>query len=73
LKLDELRAPTAIHGHLGLKYHPREKANAIVDCLGNQYTPHDLCDEIHVRLVEAKVQHLLDTADNNLPEKSKNL
>jgi hypothetical protein len=41
---DVPRAPTAIHGLLGLKYHPLEKANAIADCLENQFTLHDLCD-----------------------------
>jgi hypothetical protein len=29
---DGQRAPTAIHGTLGLKFHPLEKANAIADC-----------------------------------------
>jgi hypothetical protein len=39
---DGPRAPTAIHGLLGLKYHPVDKANAIEDCLENQFTSHDL-------------------------------
>jgi hypothetical protein len=47
------------------KYHPEEKANAIVDCLENQFTPHDMCDENHEQRVEAKVQALLEAADNN--------
>jgi hypothetical protein len=38
------RAPTVIHGPLGLKSHPLEKANAIADCLKSQFTLHDLCD-----------------------------
>jgi hypothetical protein len=42
---DEPRASTDIHGALGLKYHPVDKANAIADCLENLFTPHDLCDE----------------------------
>jgi hypothetical protein len=45
MKRDGPKAPTAIHGLLGLKYHPLEKANAIADCLENQFTPNDLCDE----------------------------
>jgi hypothetical protein len=45
MKWDGPKAPTAIHGRLGLKYHPKEKANAISDCLENQFTRHDLCDE----------------------------
>jgi hypothetical protein len=32
LKRDGPRAPTAIHGPLGLKFLPLEKANAIADC-----------------------------------------
>jgi hypothetical protein len=53
LKRDEPRAPTAIHCLLGLKFLSLEKANAIADCLENQFTPHDLCDENHERRVEA--------------------
>jgi hypothetical protein len=41
------KSPTAVHGLLGLMYHPLEKANAIVDCLENQFTPHDLCMSQH--------------------------
>jgi hypothetical protein len=62
---DGPRARTAIHGLLGLKYHPEDKANAIADGLENQFTPHDLCDENHERRVEARVQALLEAADNN--------
>jgi hypothetical protein len=62
---DRQRAPTAIHGLLGLNYHPEDKANAIADCLENQFTPHDLCDENHEERVEATVQALLEAADNN--------
>jgi hypothetical protein len=47
------RASTAIRGLLDLKYHSKYKANAIADCLENQFTPHDLCDENHERRVEA--------------------
>jgi hypothetical protein len=61
------RAPTAIHGLLGLKYHPEDKAYAIVNCLGNQFTPHDLCDENHERQVEARVQALLEAVDSDPP------
>jgi hypothetical protein len=52
-------APTATHSPLGLKFQPLEKANAIVSWLENQFTPHDLCDEIHERRVGARVQALL--------------
>jgi hypothetical protein len=54
LKSDGPRAPIAIHGPLGLKFLPLEKANIISDCLENQFTPHDLCDENHEWRVEAK-------------------
>jgi hypothetical protein len=33
LKGDGPRAPTAIYGPSGLKFHPSEKARAIADCL----------------------------------------
>jgi hypothetical protein len=66
---DGPRAPTAIHGLLGLKYYPEDKANAIADCLANQFTPHDLCDENHEERVEARVQALLEAADNNPPQR----
>jgi hypothetical protein len=49
------RAPTVIHGLLGLKYHPVDKANAIADYLENHFTSH--------------VQALLQAADNNPPAK----
>jgi hypothetical protein len=48
-----------------------DKANEIADCLENQFTPHDLCDENHERRVEARVQALLEAADNDPPSKIK--
>jgi hypothetical protein len=66
---DGPRAPTAIHGLLGLKYHPLDKTNAIADCLENHFTPHDLSDENHERQVEARVQALLKADDSNPPER----
>jgi hypothetical protein len=63
LKRDGPRSPTVIHGTSGLKFLPAEKANDIADCLEIQFTPHELCDEKHERLVEAKVQALLETVD----------
>jgi hypothetical protein len=44
-----------------------EKANAVADCLENQFTLHDLCDENHKRQVEASVQTLLEARENNSP------
>jgi hypothetical protein len=69
LKWDGPRAPTAIHGASGLKFHPSEKANAIADCLEILFTPHYLCDENHERRVEARVDALLDAVDDNPPQK----
>jgi hypothetical protein len=61
------RAPTALHGHSGLIFHPFEKANAIGDCLEYQFTRHDLCDENH----ERRVQVLLEVVDNKPPKRMK--
>jgi hypothetical protein len=36
MKRGEPKAPTAIHGPLGITYHPNENANAIADCLENR-------------------------------------
>jgi hypothetical protein len=58
MKRDGPKAPTTIHGLLGLKCHPLEKANAIADCLENQFTPNDLFDENHEWRVEAIGQDL---------------
>jgi hypothetical protein len=66
---DGPRVPTAIHGLLELKYHPVDKANEIADCLENQFTPHDLCDQNHERRVEARVKALLEAADNDPHER----
>jgi hypothetical protein len=41
------------------------KAKAIADCLENQFTPHDLCEENHERRVEARVQALLEAVDSD--------
>jgi hypothetical protein len=65
LKRDGPRAQTVIHGPSGLKFHPPEKAKAIADCLKNQFTHHDLCDEKHERQVEARDQALHEAVDNN--------
>jgi hypothetical protein len=69
MKRDGPRAPTAIHGSSGLKFHPLEKANAIADCLEKQFAPHALCDYNHERRVEARIQALLETVDNSPPER----
>jgi hypothetical protein len=63
------RAAIAINGLLGLNYQPVDKAKAIADCLENQFTPHNLCEENHEQQVEAKVQALLEAVDSNPPER----
>jgi hypothetical protein len=59
---DGPRAPTA-----GITFHTLEKANRIADCLGKEFTPHDLCDENYERHVEARVQTLLKAVENDIP------
>jgi hypothetical protein len=71
LKRDGPRAPTAIHGASGLKFHPSGKANAIADCLVIQFMPRDLCYENHERLLDARFQALLETVDNKPPQRIK--
>jgi hypothetical protein len=69
MKRDGPKLPTAIHGLLGHKYHPLEKATTIADCLENQVTPSNLCNESHERRVEAGVHALLEYVDNSPPER----
>jgi hypothetical protein len=61
IKRDGPKARTVIHGPLGLKYRPLEKATPIADYLENQLTTHDLYDENHKRRVKAKVEATCDT------------
>jgi hypothetical protein len=65
------KSPTAVHGTLRIIYHPKEKANAIADCLENQLTSHDLRDQNHERQVETRVQALLASVDDNVSGKVK--
>jgi hypothetical protein len=58
------KAPTALHGPLGITYHPNEKANLTADCLRNQFTSHDLCDENRKGQAETRVQPLLASVDD---------
>jgi hypothetical protein len=59
MKMDGPKAPNAVHGPLGMAYHP----NVYTDCLENQFTPHDLRNKNHERLVETGVQTLLASVD----------
>jgi hypothetical protein len=56
---------------LGITYHPKAKANAIADCLENQFTSHDLCDGNHKTRVEARVQALFSSVDYTTLEKDR--
>jgi hypothetical protein len=38
------KAPSVIRGPLCPIFYPFDRANIIVDCLENRFTPHDLCD-----------------------------
>jgi hypothetical protein len=69
MKRDGSKAPTAVRGPLEITYHPNEKANAIADCLENNFTSHDLCDENHERRAETRVQVLLPSVDDTPSEK----
>jgi hypothetical protein len=40
-----------------------------MDCLENQFTSHDLCDENHEQQVETRVQALLASVDHTLLSK----
>jgi hypothetical protein len=66
LQRDGPRAPTAIHGPLGLKFISLEKANAIGDCLETPFTLHDENNEWRVK---ARFQALLEAVDNNPSER----
>jgi hypothetical protein len=63
------KAPSAIHGPLGLLFYPIDKANTTADCLENHFTAHNLCDCDHRQQVEAIVQALLATIDEGTPVK----
>jgi len=49
LEWEGLWTATAIHGPIGLKYHPVGKVTAIADCLEKEFTPSGPCDEIRER------------------------
>jgi hypothetical protein len=62
-EMDGPKAPSAVHGHLEITYHPNEKANVIAYSSEKPFTSHDLCDENHERQVETKVQAPLSSVD----------
>jgi hypothetical protein len=69
MKRDGQNTPTAIHGPLEITYYLNEEVNTTADCLENQFTSHDLCDENHERWVETRVQALLTPLDETPLEK----
>jgi hypothetical protein len=69
MKRDGPKAPTTIHGPLGITYQPNEKANVIADCLENHFISHYLCDENHERKVETTAQALLASVSGTLLRK----
>jgi hypothetical protein len=60
------KGTTATHGPLGPIFYPTDKANIIEDCLENQFTALDLCDCENRRRVEAQVEALLATIDEDI-------
>jgi hypothetical protein len=69
MKRDVPKAPTAIHGHLDLKYKPLDRTNTITDCSERMFTPRDLCHESHERRMETRVQAMLEAVDRTPPER----
>jgi hypothetical protein len=69
MKRDGPKARNAVHGTFKIKYHPKEKANAIAYCLENTFTPRNQCDGNHERRLEVVVQALLETVDDTRLEK----
>jgi hypothetical protein len=63
------KAPSAIPSPTGLKFLPFEKANVIADCLENQLSSHDLCDERHEQLVVTRTQALFEAVDKDSPKR----
>jgi hypothetical protein len=47
MERDGPKAPTAVHGPLGITYYLNKKANMSADCLQNQFISNNLCDENH--------------------------
>jgi hypothetical protein len=64
-KMGGPNTPSAILGPLGPTIYPINKSNIIADCLENQLRVHDLCDFDSSRHVDAKVEDLLATVDED--------
>jgi hypothetical protein len=64
MKRDGQKASTAVHGPLGITYHPKEKANEVANCLENQFIFYDMCFENNERRVETRFQELFVSVDD---------
>jgi hypothetical protein len=64
MKRDGPKAPTAVLDPLEIIHHLNEKAIAVTNCLENQFTSHDLCEENQEGHVETRVQALLASVDD---------
>jgi hypothetical protein len=63
------KEPSTIHSPLGHIFYPFDKASIIADCVENQFRARELCDSDHRRHVQAKVEALLATVDEDTPVK----
>jgi hypothetical protein len=59
------KAPSPFHGSLGPMFYPIDKVNVISGCLENKFRALDLCDCDRRRHVEAGVEALLTTVDED--------
>jgi hypothetical protein len=69
MKRDGPKAPTSVHGPLEIICHLNEKANVIADCLENQFTFYDSCNENFESRVETRVEVLLEAIYDTRGEK----
>jgi hypothetical protein len=61
------KASSAIRGLLGPIFYPNEKANIIANCSESQFRAHGFYDCEHRPHVEAQVEALLATVDEDTP------
>jgi hypothetical protein len=61
--VDGSKAATALHGPLGITYHPNEKANMIADCLENPFTSHAWVTKTMSDKSRCRVHALLASVD----------
>jgi hypothetical protein len=54
-----------LHTRLRIKCYPKEKANVIVDCLEDQFSSHDLCDDNLEQYVGTRILALLASVDDS--------